>query len=276
MRAALIQMACGEDPQENLHRAISFIRQAAQAGAQVVCLPELFQHRYFPVTVNPKYFELAENLESNSTPVLQKLAKELKVVIISSIFEKVYPGLYFDTAVVMDPEGGILGLYRKNHIPLTAVLQEKFYFKPGDMGFPVFGSPFGKIGILVCYDRYFPEGFRALSLQGVEDIFIPSACAGDSKKVWDLVLRGNALFNLVFIGAANRIGQEGKTVFYGTSLFISPWGEILKTGSEDEEEVLVADLDPELLQGARKRWPFCRDLRIDAYRPFYSDDFRKI
>jgi N-carbamoylputrescine amidase len=275
MRAALIQMACREDPKENLDRAIPLIRQAAQEGGQIVCLPELFLYRYFPKTVDPKYFDLAENIESHSTPVLQKIAKELKVVIISSIFEKVCPGFYYNMAVVIGPEGNLLGSYRKNHIPLTPALQEKYYFKPGDLGFPVFQTPFGKIGVLVCYDRYFPEGFRALSMQGAETVFIPSACAGDSKKSWDLLLRANAIFNLVFVGATNRIGREEKSEFYGTSIFINPWGEIMKMASEDQEEVLLADLDPETLQGARKRCPFFRDLRIDAYHPFYSDDSRK-
>ena len=149
---------------------------------------------------------------------------------------------------------------------MTPALNEKFYFKPGDLGFPVFSTPFGKIGVVICYDRYFPEGFRILSLKGAHMIFVPSACAGDSKKVWDLLLRANAMSNLVFLGAVNRIGKEDKAQFYGTSLFINPWGEIMKMGSEDREEILIADLNPEELNAARRRWPFYRDLRLEAYQ----------
>lgn len=265
VRAALIQMACGENPQENLERAISFVRGAAGEGAQIICLPELFRSRYFAKTIDSKYFELAESLESGSTPVLQNMARELKVVIISAIFEKANQGLYYNSAVVIDPAGAILGIYRKNHIPLTPALQEKFYFKPGDLGFPIFQTPFGRIGVLICYDRYFPEGFRILGLKGAHMVFIPSACAGDSKEVWGLLLKANALSNLVFIGAVNRIGQEGKTEFYGTSMFINPWGQTLKIGSDAEEEILIADLDPAQLKNARERWPFYRDLRLEAY-----------
>jgi N-carbamoylputrescine amidase len=275
VRAALIQMACREEPKENLERAVSFVRQAAREGAQIICLPELFMTRYFAKTIDAKYFELAEGLESGSTPILQGIAREFKVVIVSSVFERANQGLYYNTAVVIDPAGAIAGLYRKNHIPLTPALQEKFYFKPGDLGFPVFATPFGKIGVLICYDRYFPEGFRILSLKGAHMIFIPSACAGDSKKVWDLLLRAQAMSNLVFIGAGNRTGKEEKTEFYGKSMFINPWGEILKMGSEDQEEVLVADLDPEQLNSARNRWPFYRDLRLDAYHPLYRANMQK-
>jgi N-carbamoylputrescine amidase len=274
VRIALIQMACREEPKENLERAVSFVKQAAKEGAQIICLPELFMTRYFAKTIDTNYFELAEGLESGSTPILRRIARECNVVIVSGVFERANQGLYYNTAVVIDPEGAIAGLYRKNHIPLTPALQEKFYFKPGDLGFPVFHTPFGKIGVLICYDRYFPEGFRILSLKGAHVILVPSACAGDSKKVWDLLLRAHAISNLVFIGAVNRIGKEGNTEFYGKSMVISPWGEVLKTGPEDQEEVLIADLDPEQLKGARNRWPFYRDLRVDAYQPLYRSNMR--
>ncbi len=266
VRAALIQMACQEDPKGNLERAVTLVRKAAGEGARIICLPELFMTRYFAKTVDLKYFEWAETLDSGSTPVLRKMARELKSMIISGIFEKADQGLYYNSAVVIDSEGGIVGVYRKTHLPMTPALNEKFYFKPGDLGFPVFSTPFGKIGVVICYDRYFPEGFRILSLKGAHMIFVPSACAGDSKKVWDLLLRANAMSNLVFLGAVNRIGKEDNSQFYGTSLFINPWGEIMKIGSEDREEILIADLDPEELNAARRRWPFYRDLRLDAYQ----------
>jgi N-carbamoylputrescine amidase len=265
MRAALIQMSCQDDPRENLDKAVIYLRDAAREGAQIICLPELFQYRYFPTVIDNSYFSLAETVEEGSTKLLGKIAEETGAVIISGIFEKGLDGAYYNTAVIIGPEGKIIGIYRKNHIPLTPSLKEKHYFRPGDLGFPVFNTPFGRIGVLICYDRYFPEGFRRLAFNGAVMIFIPSACAGDSNEVWELLLRAHALSNLVFIGAANRIGREGDREFYGTSLFLSPWGEVMKKASGDKEEIVIADLDREILLRARERWPFYRDLRDFAY-----------
>ncbi len=271
---ALIQMRAEESPQRNLAKACAGIESAAKRGAQIVCLPELFRSRYFPQTENEQMFELAERIPGSTTEALSRLAREKKIVIVASVFEKRSAGIYHNTAVVLDADGAILGIYRKMHIPDDPSYYEKFYFTPGDLGFPSFRTRYGRIGVLVCWDQWFPEAARLACLAGAEFLIYPTAIgwlSGESRSVaesqrsaWEIIQRGHAVANGVYVAAVNRVGREGRLKFWGASFVTSPFGEIVAHGG-NREEIVLARCNLGKIDETRRNWPFLRDRRIDAY-----------
>lgn len=277
---ALIQMSCAPDPQANLDHLIAQIRQAAAQSANIICTPELFATQYFCQSEDPANFAHAEPIPGPTTTVLSKLAKELNIVIIASLFERRAPGLYHNTAVVLDADGSLLGLYRKMHIPDDPLYYEKFYFTPGDTGFRAFDTRFGRIGVLICWDQWYPEAARLTALQGAEIIFYPTAIGwhpaekaemGERQHgAWETVQRAHAVANGCFVAVCNRIGHEtpvgGPGIeFWGQSFVAGTSGQILAKAPSDEERVLVVPVDLADVDDTRTHWPFLRDRRIDAY-----------
>jgi N-carbamoylputrescine amidase len=274
-------MRCTPDPAENLERAVARVREAAQRGAQVVCLPELFRSQYFCQREDVALFDLAEPIPGPSTERLAPLAKELQVVIIASLFEKRAPGLYHNTVVVLDTDGSNRGLYRKMHIPDDPLFYEKFYFTPGDLGFKSFETAHGKLGTLICWDQWYPEGARLTALTGADILFYPTAIGWHPKEkaehgaaqasAWQTIQRSHAIANGLFVAAVNRVGHEGPAgggiEFWGGSFLADPFGIVLAEASRTEEEILVVECDPRRTEDVRRNWPFLRDRRIDAYAP---------
>jgi N-carbamoylputrescine amidase len=283
-RVGLAQMSCSLDPDENLAKAESQIREAAARGAQIVCLEELFRSQYFCREERADLFALAEAIPGPSTAALGKLARELKIVIIASLFERRASGLYHNTAAVLNTNGEIEGLYRKMHIPDDPLYFEKFYFTPGDLGFRSFATPFGRIGVLVCWDQWYPEGARITSLAGADILFYPTAIGWHPSEkaqhgaaqldAWRTIQRSHAIANGVYVAAVNRVGYEGMPEqgleFWGSSFVADPFGQVIAEASVDKEEVLVAECDPRRAEEVRRNWPFLRDRRIDAYQPILS------
>ena len=280
----LIQMRCGDNPAANLAKALRRIGAAAQKGAQIICLQELFRCRYFCQSENPAHFKLAELVPGPSTGALQAAAREKRVVIIASLFEKRSAGIYHNTAVVIDADGSIAGKYRKMHIPDDPLYYEKFYF-PGDLGFPSFQTRYAKIAVLVCWDQWFPEGARLAALAGAQIIFYPTAIgwipkepravAQTQRSAWELMQRSHAVANGVYVAAANRVGREGKIKFWGSSFVAGPFGEIVARAGGAAEEILIARCDLGKIEETRQNWPFLRDRRIDAYGPLQSRAIEK-
>lgn len=266
VRIALLQMNCSGKRQENLARAEKMIREAASKKAQVLLLPEVFHELFFITDLNARYFETAEQIPGPITDAMCKLARELGVVIVAPIYESVDRSVYYNSAAVIDADGKLLGVYRKNHIPLNTIFYEKLYFKPGNLGYPVFDTRFGKIGILICHDRHYPEGARALALNGAEIVLIPSATPDKSlsRKVWEKELCAHAIFNEYFVAGLNRTGVEGNYVYYGQSVVFDPTGEMMAQAGPDEE-VLIADCNLDLITQRRRAWQFYRDRRPDTY-----------
>ena len=290
-KIALIQMSCSASTQDNLRKAASFIRDAARAGANIVCLPELFRAQYFCQREDHALFDLAEPIPGPSTELLSAVAREEKIVLIASLFERRAPGLYHNTAAVLEADGSLAGLYRKMHIPDDPLYYEKFYFTPGDLGFRAFQTTHGPIGTLVCWDQWYPEAARITSLMGAETLFYPTAIGwhpsekaefGEAQySAWQTMQRAHAISNGVFVGAVNRVGHEHGDVqhngvllkgpegagleFWGGSFIADPFGRIVAQASHDKEEILLAEIDPKLLEDTRRNWPFLRDRRIDAY-----------
>ncbi len=272
---ALIQMSAGEDPKANLAKAAARIEAAAKKGAEIVCLQELFRSRYFPQSEDTEKFKLAEPIPGPTTETLSRLARTKKVVIITSVFEKRSAGIYHNTAVIIDADGSILGKYRKMHIPDDPCYYEKFYFTPGDLGFPSFRTRYAKVGVLVCWDQWFPEAARLTSLAGAEILFYPTAIGWlpteprsvtrAQRSAWELIQRGHAVANGVFVAVANRVGREGKLKFWGSSFVADPFGEIVARAGLEKEEILVAWCNLRKIDETRQNWPFLRDRRIDAY-----------
>lgn len=280
----LIQMSCGDDIRENLAKAIRYANQAADQGAKIICTQELFRSHYFCQTIDLDAFRLAEDLEKGS-PTLQRMAElaaSREVVIITCLFEKRAPGLYHNTAAVIDADGSMVGTYRKMHIPDDPHYLEKFYFAPGDLGYPTFNTRYANIGVLICWDQWFPEAARLTALQGAEIIFYPTAIGympgererGDSRscEAWQVVQRGHAVANGCFVATVNRVGYEphpegqGGLDFWGQSFVAGPYGTVLACASEDEDEVLVYTLDLAQIEEARDHLAhFYRDRRIDSY-----------
>lgn len=273
----LVQMKCGEDPVKNLDHATQKIREVAKQGAQIVCLQELFRSLYFCQTNNDQYFSLAENIPGPSTEVLGNLAKELGIVIVGSFFEN-DGGKYYNTACVIDADGKFLGKYRKLHIPddLPNYYSELYYFKPGDLGLPVFETRFGKIGVLVCWDQWFPEAARTLAAKGAEVIFYPTAIGWPETQrseeigptefnAWVTIQRSHAIASGIFIAATNRTGTENHLSFWGGSFVADPLGRILKQASHDKEENLIVTCDLGTIPEVRKDWPFLTYRRTDVY-----------
>jgi N-carbamoylputrescine amidase len=276
---ALLQHACSPDPKTNLKKDLALAERAARAGAQIICTPELFRSQYFCQSENYDNFQLAEAIPGPTTSAYQKLAKKHKAVVIASLFERRTAGLYHNTAVVIDADGSLLGLYRKMHIPDDPLYYEKFYFTPGDLGFRAWQTRYGKIGVLVCWDQWYPEAARLTAMQGAEILFYPTAIGwhpgekarfgGQQHSAWETVQRGHAIANGCFVAVPNRIGHEklsGKGLeFWGQSFVVGTSGEILAKASANKEEILVVPLDLSKVDVTRTHWPFLRDRRIDAY-----------
>jgi len=271
----LVQMRCSEDPAENLARAVAGIREAARQGAQIVSTQELFRSRYFCQSEDPVRFALAEPVPGPSSEVLAKLAAELGITIVASLFERRAEGLYHNTAVVLDADGSLAGRYRKMHIPDDPLYYEKFYFTPGDLGFPAFETRQARIGTLVCWDQWFPEAARLTALAGAKILFYPTAIGWQfdvggeedaaQHDAWETMQRAHAIANGVFVVVVNRVGCEGGIRFWGQSFVADPFGRVLARASADEEEVLVVECDLAEIERVRRHWPFLRDRRIDAY-----------
>src|SRR5881275_207687 len=284
-QVALVQMRCGANPEQNLTRAIEFIRDAAKNGAEIVCLPELFRSQYFCQSEDHDNFSLAESIPGPSTDALTKLAREKSVVIVASLFEKRAVGVYHNTAVVIDADGNILGKYRKMHIPDDPSYYEKFYFTPGDLGFQSWKTARGNLGVCVCWDQWYPEAARLTALRGAEILFYPTAIGWhprEKKKygvaqfsAWQTMQRSHAIANGCFVAAANRVGHEVPPLaasggsdgieFWGQSFVAAPSGEIIAKGSVDREEIVMADVEWDRVNEHRTHWPFLRDRRVDAY-----------
>lgn len=279
----LIQHACSEDPVENRAASVAAIRRAASLGAQIICLPELYQSRYFCQMERHAFFSLAEPVPGPTTDQLAALAAELGVVLIASLFERRAEGLYHNTAAVLDPDRGYLGKYRKMHIPDDPQYYEKFYFTPGDLGFRAWDTRFGRIGVLICWDQWYPEAARLTALAGAEILFYPTAIGwlpsekseyGErQEEAWRTIQRSHAIANGVFVAAVNRVGLEPNPgqgddrgiEFWGRSFVADPSGQVLAQ-AERGEETLIVPIDLALVDEVRTHWPFLRDRRIDAYQ----------
>jgi N-carbamoylputrescine amidase len=270
VRAGLIQAAWTGDKDSMLKKHIELARQAAKDGAQVLCFQELFYGPYFCQVQDDEYFGYTEPIpDGPTTKAMQDLAKETGMVLVVPMFEVEQEGFYYNTAAVIDADGTYLGKYRKTHIPHVKGFWEKYYFRPGNMGYPIFDTAVGRIGVYICYDRHFPEGWRALGLAGAKIVFNPSATSrGLSMYLWNLEQPAAAVANEYYIGAINRVGKEplGENDFYGSSYFVDPRGQMVEGAASDtEEEVVVRDLDLDLIDEVRKTWAFYRDRRPDAY-----------
>ena len=278
----LVQLRCSTDPDDNLRRASEGVREAVRRGAQVVCLPELFRTQYFCQSEDSANFDLAEPVPGGpTTEALAVVARETGAVVVGSVFERRTAGIYHNTAVVLDADGSVLGLYRKMHIPDDPLFYEKYYFTPGDLGFQTFGTRFAKVGTLVCWDQWYPEAARLTALKGAEVIVYPTAIGwhpaekaefGEAQSsAWETMQRAHAISNGVFVAAVNRVGHEGAAdggiEFWGGSFLADPFGRVLARAGRDAEEILTVTCDPRLMEETRRNWPFLRDRRIDAYAP---------
>ncbi|MFO1451137.1 MAG: carbon-nitrogen hydrolase [Opitutaceae bacterium] len=276
----LLQHACTANPAQNLKKTLALTAQAAKAGAKIICTQELFRSQYFCQSEDHANFALAEAIPGPSTAAFQKIAKQYKAVIIASLFERRASGLYHNTAVVIDADGSLLGIYRKMHIPDDPLFYEKFYFTPGDTGFRAWQTKYGRIGVLICWDQWYPEGARLTSLQGAEILFYPTAIGWHPKEkaeygvnqhgAWETIQRSHAVANGCYVAAVNRIGLEtpvgGDGIeFWGQSFVAGTSGQILAKASVDREEVLLTEIDLGKVDVTRTHWPFLRDRRVDAY-----------
>jgi len=272
---ALIQMSCSADPARNLRTALDKIASAAKKGAKLVCLPELFRSLYFCQKQDYKCFQLAETIPGSTTQALSSAAKKHKITLVSSLFEKRTGGLYHNTAVVFGPNGKILGTYRKMHIPDDPGFNEKFYFTPGDTGFQPIDTPAGRLGVLVCWDQWYPEAARLMALRGAQILVYPTAIGwarGEKKEVcqdqrsaWQTIQRSHAIANGLFVLSINRTGRENTLDFWGTSFISNPIGHVVSEAPTDRPEILHAALNLSETTTTRQHWPFLRDRRIDAY-----------
>lgn len=280
-KIGLVQTKCSTNPEANLQRAITGIREATAKGAEIVCLQELFRSQYFCREENAELFNLAESIPGPSTEAIGSVAKSLGVTVVASLFEKRAHGLYHNTAAIIDADGSLLGTYRKMHIPDDPLFYEKFYFTPGDLGFLNFETRYSRIGVLVCWDQWYPEGARLTALQGANVLFYPTAIGwhpsekalyGEAQlDAWRTVQRAHAISNGIYVAAVNRTGYEGTPEsgleFWGNSFVSDPFGRVIAQASASEEEVLVTECDPKQMDEVRRNWPFFRDRRIDAYAP---------
>ena len=273
VQIALIQMSCDTDIQRNIEKAAAMVRQAATAGANIVCLQELYASRYFPQTVNVKHYRLACPLPNESVEVMQKLAADKKLTIIVPVYECARPGINFNTAVIIDADGSIAGKFRKVHIPEGPQYLEKYYFTPGDLGYPVFETAYATIGVGICWDEWFPEVARIFGLKGAQIIFYPSAIGSEpdqpgysSQEAWETVIKAHGIANGLFVAAVNRVGQEDEMSFYGGSFVSGPYGEVLSRGDNESDQVVLAELDLNQIQEFRNLFHFFRDRRPETYR----------
>jgi len=270
LRAALVQAAWTGDRESMVEKQIAYARQAADADARVLCFQEIFNGPYFCTVQDPAFYDEAEPIpDGPTTRRMTTLAAETGMVLVVPLYERVDEGTFYNTAAVIDADGTFLGRYRKTHIPQVAGFWEKFYFRPGNLGFPVFDTAVGRIGVYICYDRHFPEGWRELGLNGARLVFNPSATTrGHSKYLWELEQPAAAVANQYFVGAINRVGAEDLegTDYYGTSYFVDPRGQIVGgTASDTADEVVVRDLDMTMIEQARRHWAFYRDRRPEVY-----------
>lgn len=276
----LLQHACSADPKANLKKTLALAEKAAKQGAQIICTQELFRSQYFCQAEDHKYFDLAEPIPGPSSQAFQKIAKKYGVVIVASLFEKRASGLYHNTAVIIDADGKLLGIYRKMHIPDDPLFYEKFYFTPGDTGFKAWDTKFGKIGVLICWDQWYPEGARLTAMQGAEILFYPTAIGWHPSEkaeygvnqhgAWETIQRSHAVANGCYVAATNRIGLEQPIggdglEFWGQSFVAGTSGQILAKASSDKEEILLVPVELGKVDVTRTHWPFLRDRRIDAY-----------
>jgi N-carbamoylputrescine amidase len=278
----LVQMSMSADPQENLDKAARKVEEAARKGAQIVCLPELYRSPYFCQREDQALFDLAEPVPGPSTERFSEVARKAGVAVVVPIFERRAPGLYHNSAVVLDSDGRTVGLYRKMHIPDDPAFFEKFYFTPGDLGFRAFDTRFGKVGTLICWDQWYPEGARLTALQGAAVLFYPTAIGWHphekekhgvaQRDAWRTIQRGHAIANGCYVAAVNRVGKEpgppgqAGLEFWGTSFVCDPFGVVVAEASTGSEEILVAEVDLGRIEEVRRGWPFLRDRRIDAYQ----------
>jgi N-carbamoylputrescine amidase len=281
IKIGLVQMRCTTDPAQNFKRAVGMIEQAAKRGAKLVCLPELFRSQYFCQREDMTLFDLAETIPGPTTDAFSKLAKKLKIVLIAPVFEKRATGLYHNSAVIIDADGSLRGHYRKMHIPDDPGYYEKYYFTPGDLGFQAHDTAVGRIGVLICWDQWFPEAARLTAMQGADIIFYPTAIGwhprekatiGEQQRdAWKTIQRGHAIANGTFVVAINRTGLEvfnpgtDGIEFWGSSFIADPFGVVIAEAATDREEVIVHELDMTRVEQVRRGWPFLRDRRIDAY-----------
>ena len=275
----LIQMRSEPNPQANLDKAVLRIREAAASGAQIICLQELFRSQYFCQRQDPSLFDLAEPIPGPTTEVMSQLARETGCVIVASLFERRIAGVYHNTAAILDADGTLRGIYRKMHIPDDPLYFEKYYFTPGDLGFKTFETRFGRIGVLVCWDQWYPEAARLTALQGATVLLYPTAIGWHPREkkeygraqheAWELIQRSHAVANGVYVAAANRVGHEGPEdsglEFWGASFVSDPFGQIIKRASHDREEIVIVECPIPRQEEIRRNWPFLRDRRIDAY-----------
>jgi N-carbamoylputrescine amidase len=287
-KIAAVQMKMGADPEANFASAVKHVREAARLGAQIVCLPELFRTQYFCQREELALFDLAEQIPGPSTQKLGEVAREAKIAIVASLFERRAPGLYHNTAVTIGADGEIASVYRKMHIPDDPLYYEKYYFAPGDLGFKAVDMEFGRVGTLVCWDQWYPEGARLTALQGAEVLFYPTAIGwhpaeknefGEAQyDAWKTMQRAHAIANGVYVAAVNRVGMEHGDIkgnraagpgleFWGGSFIADPFGRVIAKASHENEEILLAEVDLKLIEETRRNWPFLRDRRIDAYAP---------
>jgi N-carbamoylputrescine amidase len=285
-RVGLVQMSCGPEPEQNLEKALDRVAQAAGRGVQVVCLPELFQTQYFCQREDAALFDLAETIPGPTTEKLAAAARRQQVVLIASLFEKRAAGVYHNTAAVFDSDGTLRGIYRKMHIPDDPLYYEKFYFTPGDLGFRAIDTSAGRLGTLVCWDQWYPEGARLTALQGASVLFYPTAIGwhpaekgefGEAQHdAWRTIQRAHAIANGVYVAVVNRTGFETGNIrgnaatgagleFWGGSFLCDPFGRVLAEASPDKEEIVVGEVDLGKLEDTRRNWPFLRDRRIDSY-----------
>lgn len=275
LKLGLIQMSCQKDKAANIEKAVKNIRDLASKGANIVCMQELFSSLYFCDVEDYENFSLAEAIPGKTTEMFQALAKELGIVIVASLFERQMAGLYYNTTAVIDADGSYLGKYRKMHIPDDPGYYEKFYFTPGDLGFKAFETKFGKIGVLICWDQWYPEASRLTAMKGADIIFYPTAIGwareqdeatnNEQYYAWQTAQRAHAVANGVHTVTVNRTGWEGDMQFWGGSFVSNPFGSILYEASHDKEENIVVEIDTDLTEHYRMHWPFFRDRRIDAY-----------
>jgi len=277
VKVGLVQLSCTKDKEYNIQKTIESIRKAAQKGANIVCLQELFSSLYFCDVEDYENFKLAEPIPGKTTSMLEEIAKELGVVIIASMFEKRAHGLYFNTTAVIDADGIYLGKYRKMHIPDDPGYYEKFYFTPGDTGYMTFKTKFGRIGVLICWDQWYPEAARITALMGAEILFYPTAIGWaksqdnetntEQYNAWQTIQRSHAIANGVHVVSVNRTGVEGEMQFWGGSFVSNPFGTVMYQAPHLEEDINVVEIDLEKTDHYRTHWPYLRDRRIDSYQP---------
>jgi N-carbamoylputrescine amidase len=284
-------MSCGPDPDDNVEKAAQRVREAADRGAQVVCLPELFRTQYFCQREDADLFDLAEPVPGPTTQRMAEIAREKKVSVVVSVFERRAVGIYHNTAAVLDADGTLKGIYRKMHIPDDPLYYEKYYFTPGDLGYKCFETQYGNVGTLVCWDQWYPEGARLTAIQGANVLFYPTAIGWHPAEkaqygkaqhdAWRTIQRAHAIANGVYVGVVNRVGHETGDIrgnraegpgleFWGGSFLCDPFGQVIAEAPHDREEILIGEVDTKQMETVRRNWPFLRDRRVDSYAPITS------